>query len=73
MAVDAYDPGPNGDYPYWPRLADGSPDPERMPTGMHWQLVSGGRRPARYVLVDMTPRTSPDGTPISPPTIPPTP
>lgn len=25
MAVDALDPGPDGDYPYFPRDADGRP------------------------------------------------
>jgi len=62
---DAFDPGPLGNFPYWPRLADGTPDPSRMPTGKHWQRTPDGRR----VLVDVTPR-HPDGTPITPPPIP---
>lgn len=61
MAVDALDPGPNGDYPNWPRLPDGTPDPARMPTGLTTQ---------DGVPIDLTPR-APDGTPIVPPTIPP--
>jgi hypothetical protein len=61
MAQDAFDPGPNGDYPHWPRLPDGTPDPARMPTGLHSQ---------DGVVIDLTPR-HPDGTPIVPPTIPP--
>lgn len=60
-AVDALDPGPNGDYPNWPRLPDGTPDPERMPTGLTTQ---------DGVPIDVTPR-APDGTPIVPPLIPP--
>lgn len=75
MANDALDPGPGGNYPFWPRLPDGSPDPERMPTGKHPHRPgrgkgTGRRRPARPVVVDVTPR-HPDGTPIVPPTIPP--
>ncbi len=66
MTRDAFDPGPNNNYPHWPRRPDGSPDPARMPTGVHRQKVpSTGRR----VKVDQTPR-KPDGTPIVPPTIP---
>lgn len=61
MAVDAFDPGPNGDYPWWPRLPDGTPDPARMPTGTTTQ---------DGIVIDVTPR-KPDGTPIVPPTIPP--
>ncbi len=74
MAVDAYDPGPNGDYPYFPRDAQGRPlwsDSQHtdkvavdgvapMPRG--WRQEHG--RP-----VDVTPRR-PDGTPINPPTLP---
>lgn len=67
MPNDALDPGPDGSYPHWPRLADGTPDPERMPTGERWHRTPDGR----LVRVDLTPR-HPDGTPINPPTIPPT-
>jgi len=66
MAVDAFDPGPDGNYPWWPRLPDGTPDPARMPTGLHRHRTPTGET----VLVDMTPR-DPDGVPIVPPTIPP--
>jgi hypothetical protein len=34
VANDALDPGPEGDYPYWPRKVDGTPDEDRMPTGV---------------------------------------
>ncbi len=75
MAVDAYDPGPNGDYPYFPRDAQGRPawsDHQHtdktavdgvapMPRG--WRREHGR-------MVDVTPRR-PDGTPINPPTLPP--
>ena len=63
---DALAPGPGGNFPNWPRRPDGSPDPARMPTGVHRQKVPGK---ARRVLIDQTPR-NPDGTPIVPPTIP---
>ncbi len=66
MTTDALDPGPNGDYPHWPRKADGSPDKTRMPTGLRRQRTPDGR----VVTVDLTPRHA-DGTPIVPPTIPP--
>jgi hypothetical protein len=66
MARDALDPGPLGNYPNWPRRPDGSPDPARMPTGMHKQRLKNGD----VVDVDLTPR-DPSGEPIVPPTIPP--
>lgn len=66
MANDALDPGPNGDYPYWPRNPDGTLDETRMPSGMRWQRDPNGRR----VLIDVTER-HPDGSPIVPPTLPP--
>lgn len=65
VARDALDPGPAGNYPNWPRLPDGTPDPDRMPTGVTRQRVRGGS-----VRVDVTP-TDPQGRPIVPPTIPP--
>jgi hypothetical protein len=88
MAEDAFDPGPNGTFPHWPRRPDGRPagiglpitedDPElaqaereaeeRMPTGLHYQRTPEGN----HVLVDLTPRY-PDGEPIIPPDLPPTP
>ena len=73
MVVDAFDPGPEGSYPYFPRDAAGRPawsdsqDTDKravdgvapMPRG--WRK-EGGR------FVDLTPR-KPDGTPINPPTL----
>ncbi len=73
MAVDAFDPGPRGDYPYFPRDNMGRPlwsdhqgtdkiavdGVAPMPRG--WRKEGG--RP-----VDVTPRR-PDRTLISPPTI----
>lgn len=67
MAKDALDPGPDGSYPNWPRLPDGSPDPARMPRGLRWQWSKDRRR---WVRIDVTPR-DPDGNEIHPPTIPP--
>jgi len=62
MANDALDPGPLGDYPWWPRNAEGSWDTERMPTGERLQRTPDGG----VVRIDVTPR-HPDGTPIVPP------
>lgn len=61
MANDALDPGPNGDYPYWPRNPDGT---SAMPTGVHKHVDGEGKTHA----IDITPR-HPDGTPIVPPDI----
>ncbi|HEV7492528.1 hypothetical protein [Baekduia sp.] len=58
MANDALDPGPNGDYPYWPRNPDGS---SRMPYG---ERIQAG------VKIDVTVR-GPNGEPIGPPDYPP--
>lgn len=33
MTTDALDPGEDGSYPWWPRLPDGTTNPERMPRG----------------------------------------
>jgi len=67
MAEDALDPGPLGDYPHWPRRPDGTPDPERMPTGTRRQRTPDGR----VVVIDETPRYGVDhplaGQPIIPP------
>lgn len=78
MAVDALDPGPDGDYPYFPRDAQGrplwsdmSPEPEGgtvMPRGV--QPMRDPANPGRVVCVDVTPRL-PDGLPSDPPTTPP--
>lgn len=71
MAHDALDPGPDGSYPWFPRLPDGSPawsdlcpadyQGTRMPRGMT-SIVRNGQR---YVI-DQTPRDA-DGNPINPP------
>lgn len=76
MAVDAFDPGPDGSYPYFPRNAAGEPvwsetaDSDKRPVdGVAAPMPRGLRREAGH-LVDLTPR-KPDGAPIDPPTIPP--
>ena len=51
MALDALDPGPNGDYPYLPRNPDGTLDTKLMPIGT---TIQNG------VLIDLEP-TLPDG------------
>lgn len=79
MAVDALDPGPDGNYSYFPRDAEGNPvwsDGPRgsqeggtlMPRGI--QLMRDPANPGRLVVVDVTPRLA-DGTVIDPPVIPP--
>lgn len=65
MALDALDPGPNGDYPNLPRNPDGTLDTTRMPIGTRKHRTSGGR----VVDVDLEP-TLPDGrrvTDVAPP------
>lgn len=77
MAVDALDPGPNGDYPYFPRDAEAgpmwgdTPSPlpvvnggAPMPRGIRRQRSVGGD----LVVIDMTP-IGPDGLPVDPPVI----
>lgn len=64
MARDAYEPGPNGDYPAWPRNPDGTTDRERMPTGT--RTLTRTDRLGNPIVIDVTPR-NPDGTPIVPP------
>ncbi|MFI8510432.1 hypothetical protein ACIGHB_04795 [Streptomyces sp. NPDC085460] len=78
MAVDALDPGPEGDYPYFPRDAQGRPlwsdtgsilkGGTVMPRGV--QAMRDPVNPGGVVIVDVTPRL-PDGSPIDPPTVPP--
>ncbi len=55
-AQDALDPGPNGDYPWLSRNADGSLDTVRMPVGTRHQRGPDGK----LVLIDVQP-TGPDG------------
>lgn len=59
MTTDALDPGPNGDYPYWPRDSSAG---TRMPTGVEQQRTPDGRT----VNVDLT-KTDANGQPIQPP------
>jgi len=76
MALDAFDPGPLGDYPNFPRLADGSPAWSDAPSsdgiplagldGLTTPMPRGLRVQDRR-LVDVTP-TGADGSPIAPPT-----
>jgi len=58
--LDALDPGPDGEYPNWPRDESGG---TRMSTGLHVQRDLHGR----IWTVDLTP-TDADGTAIEPPT-----
>lgn len=76
MANDALDPGPNGDFPYFPRDAQGFPCWEGdgrtpvngapMPRGIKRQR---DRATGETVLIDMTPYDA-AGNPINPPVIP---
>jgi hypothetical protein len=77
MAGDAFEPGPDGSYPFFPRRADGSPlwsdsaetDGKQvdgvtpMPRGLRYMTRDGAR-----ITVDVTPR-NPDGSAINPPTL----
>lgn len=58
MATDALDPGPNGDYPYWPRDSQAG---TRMPTGVQQHRTPDGQ----VVAVDVT-KTDSNGQPIEP-------
>lgn len=80
MAVDTLDPGPDGDYPYFPRNVKGhlvwsdAPGASQeggtvMPRGI--QVMRDPANPGRLIVVDVTPRL-PDGAAIDPPVIPPT-
>lgn len=57
MTTDALDPGPNGDYPHWPRNPDGTTDRERMPKGTRLTRLADGER----IYLDPAPG-NPDGT-----------
>lgn len=71
MAVDAFDPGPNNDYPYFPRDAAGNPLWSDS-AGTDGVQVNGvtpmprGIRSQNGVLIDVTPR-GPGGVAINPP------
>ncbi len=84
MAVDAFDPGPNGDYPHFPRRLDGSPAwsdtpetdgiavPGRGPGGRVTPMPRGIRYQlirGERIMLNVTP-TGPGGVPIDPPVIP---
>jgi hypothetical protein len=60
MATDALDPGPDGDYPYMPRNADGTLDTDRLPIGTRLQPGPHGK----VVVIDVEP-TLPDGRRVS--------
>lgn len=60
MAIDALDPGPNGDYPNIARNPDGTLDTRYQPIGQHWQRTPDGK----VYSVDLT-KTLPDGRRIT--------
>ena len=68
MARDAFAPGSGGDYPWFPRLADGSPD-WRAVVGKEAIRTDDGRWVTTQRLgqdsvpIDLTPR-DPDGNPL---------
>lgn len=74
MPYDALSPGPNGDYPFFPRLPDGSPAwSDRCPDDYYGSRVPRGvttivRGGYRYII-DQTPHDA-EGNPINPSTIP---
>lgn len=76
MPQDALDPGPRGDYPWFPRLPDGSPAwADSVPADYRGTVVFRGERwvrlpDGRRVGFDETPRDA-AGKPINPPVIPP--
>jgi hypothetical protein len=72
MILDAFDPGPLGDFPHFPRLADGSPawSDTAATDGLPVDGVTPmprGLRPQDGRLLDVTPRNA-DGSPLNPPT-----
>jgi len=81
MAQDAYEPGPNSDYPAFPRHLDGAPAwsgtaatdgvsvPGRGPGGLVTPMPRGLRRGPGGTVIDLTPR-GPGGVPILPPILP---
>ena len=76
MAVDAFDPGPGGTYPWFPRDSAGRPAWSDSPATDGQPADNGSFRMPRGLRrdgdrwIDLTPR-KPDGAPIDPPTIPP--
>lgn len=76
MVLDAFDPGEDGTYPWFPRLANGTPAWSDTPSsdGIPVAGLDGlttpmprGLRVHDGRLVDLTP-TGADGSPINPPT-----
>ncbi len=75
MVPRTLDPGPDGTYPWFPRLPDGSPAwKDRCPPGYQFSSVPRGTVRQGWGLhewlIDLTPYDA-DGKPIDPPTIPP--
>ncbi|MHA7298222.1 hypothetical protein [Pseudarthrobacter sp. MDT3-1] len=63
MANDALDPGPNGDYPFMPRNADGTLDTVCMP--IHTvQHPTAKDRMGNPVMMNLEPKL-PDGRKVS--------
>lgn len=62
MAHDLCDPGPNGDFPYLPRMPDGTLDTRRVPIGI--EISSKRDRNGNPFRTRMMPRL-PDGRPIT--------
>ncbi len=81
MARDAFEPGPNTDYPAFPRRLDGAPAwsdtaesdgvsvPGRGPGGLVTPMPRGTRPGPNGTVLDVTPR-GPGGVLIVPPTLP---
>ncbi len=75
MAQDAFDPGPQGDYPWFPRDRNGVPlwSDSAGTDGVQVDGVTPmprGLRSQHGVTVDVTPR-GPGGVALNPPTRPP--
>lgn len=66
--LDALDPGPNGEYPHWPRLADGSWDKVRMPAG---ETYHRRKSDGKVFKVDVTPTANAER--VTPPDLKPEP
>jgi hypothetical protein len=75
MVQDAYEPGPDGTYPAFPRDAAGrplwsdSPATDGIAVDGETPMPRGWRKTGDW-LTDITPRR-PDGQPIDPPVLPP--
>jgi len=68
MAKDALDPGPEGNYPNWPRKPDGTPDESRMPTKSRKRRRRRSPYGETHDNLDLRPRDE-NGNPIEPPSI----